>query len=338
MPVTATGDAGLRVAIAGAGLMGRWHAHAARRAGARLVAVIDPDPARSAGIAAKATKVLTRADDLDAVDVLHICTPTGTHGALIELAAQRGWHVLAEKPLAESEQETTRLMTLADGAGTLLCPVHQYAFERSVETILRDLDRVGRPHMVELAFFSAGAAGRDVTSLAGFAADILPHPVSILQRLLGRPLPGPGDWAASRSAPATYQMSCTAGEVAVRITISLAARPTRASLAVIGDQGSFEADLFHDYAVFRDGRASRRGKIVRPFADASAHLGHASFNLLGRALRRETAYPGLATLCRRFYGAVQGLVAIPITREQVAEGARLRDHFLAMNGPEHSPR
>ncbi len=321
----------IRVAIAGAGLMGRWHADAARRAGAHLVAVIDPDldrAARLAGGRARAMAGLDQLADADRPDILHVCTPAGTHADLIEGAALRGIHVFAEKPLAENIAETRRLLALADDAGIRLCPVHQYAFQRSIETVLRDGGRAGRPHLVELAFFSAGAAGRGAAEFPRIAADILPHPLSILQRLFAAPLPGAAAWRVAVIAPASYEMACTVDETAVRITISLAARPTCATLTLWGDGGAFVADLFHDYVMFRPGHASRASKITRPFGDALAHLRHASANIAGRAIRGEHAYPGLQALCRQVFATVRDAGAVPITPDQVVEVAELRDHFL----------
>lgn len=327
----AQGTEKIRVAIAGAGLMGRWHADAARRAGADLVAVIDPDLGRAARIAGGRARTVADLDqlaDADRPDILHVCTPTGTHARLIEHAALRGIHVFAEKPLAEDVRETRRLLGLADSAGIKLCPVHQYAFQRSIETLLRDRGRAGQPLLVELAFFSAGAAGRGLAELPHVAADILPHPLSILQRIFGGSLPGAAAWRAGAIAPGSYEMACTVGETAVRITISLAARPTCATLTLWGDGGAFVVDMFHDYTVFRQGHASRGSKITRPFGDALAHLRRASVNIAGRAIRGERAYPGLRALCGQVFAAVQGAGALPITPDQIIEVAELRDHFL----------
>lgn len=321
-----------RVAIAGAGLMGRWHAHAARRAGARVVAAADPDTARAAGLAPAAYPDLVALLAATRPDVLHLCTPTATHGPLVRLALAQGVHAFAEKPLATDLTETRALVDAAATAGIRLCPVHQYAFQSCVETILRDRDRIGDPVLVELAFFSAGAEGQPAAALPGIAADILPHPLSILQRLFPGPLPDAALWQIAQPGAGTFALQVGIGGALVRITLSLTARPTRATLDLHGTSGAFTADLFHGYAFFRDGTASRRSKLTRPLRDGAGHLGHAALNLAGRALRFEPAYPGLVALCARVYASLDGHTPAPIPPAQILEVAALRDDFIARTG------
>ena len=315
--------------IAGAGLMGRWHAHAARRAGGQVVAVADPDATRAARLASATYRDLPEMLAATTPDLLHLCTPTATHGALLRLAADRGVPAFAEKPLAANLAETRALLGAAEAAGTWLCPVHQYAFQSSIETILRDRGRIGDPVLIELAFYSAGAAGQPDAAHPGIAADILPHPLSILQRLCPGPLPAATDWQMGQSGTGTFTLQTVIAGALVRITLSLTARPTRATLDFYGTRGAFAADLFHDYAFFRDGTATRRSKMTRPFRDGARHLGHAALNLAGRALRGETAYPGLIALCARVYASLDGRTPVPIPARQIIEVAALRDHFIA---------
>lgn len=327
-----TGAAPLRVAIAGAGLMGRWHAHAARRAGALVIAAADPDRGRAARLAPATYADLGALLADTTPDLLHLCTPTATHGTLLRQAAAHGVHAFAEKPLAADLAETRALLDGAAAAGTQLCPVHQYAFQAGIETILRDRHRIGEAVLIDLAFFSAGAVGRPAADLAGIAADILPHPLSIVQRLCTGPLPAAPLWQIAQPGPGTFALQTALGSALVRITLSLTARPTRATLDLFGTSGAFTADLFHGYTFFRDGTASRRSKLTRPLRDGAGHLGHAAVNLAGRAWRRELAYPGLAALCARVYASVEGRGPAPIPPAQILEIAALRDDFIARTG------
>ena len=107
-----------RVAIAGAGLMGRWHADAAARAGGRVVGVCDPNYEAAASLAkrAAATHVEMDLDTLLAKatpDVVHICTPLLSHAQLSERALLASADAIVEKPLAASAAETARLLALA---------------------------------------------------------------------------------------------------------------------------------------------------------------------------------------------------------------------------------
>ena len=320
------------VAILGAGLMGRWHAHAARRLGARVIAVADPDADRARALAGPDVPIFADPEALFGAvrpTVVHLCSPSASHGAIIRAAIAQGIHVFAEKPLAADAKETRELCDLAQGAHVLLCPVHQYAFQPALERIIAQQHRIGAMELIEMRYFSAGAVGAAAKDLPRIAADILPHPIAIAQRLWPeRPLDAL-DWHVTSVGTAGWQMTAAVGAVTLRITLSLAARPTEASLVLYGDKGAWEADLFHGYARFRDGIASRRSKALRPFGDALSVLRHASVNMAGRALRREPAYPGLRALTAAFYAAIAGRGAAPIGVDQAIAVAVLRDFFLS---------
>ena len=330
-----------KVAILGAGLMGRWHAHSARRLGAQIVAFADPDQDRARSVAGSGIPVFASAEALFAAvapDVAHLCSPSASHGQIVRVAIAKGIHVFAEKPLAADAAETRDLCEQAKAKHVQLCPVHQYAFQASVERIIAQRHRIGRPELVDMRFFSAGAVGADDDARPGIAADILPHPIAIAQRLWPEQSLDQVDWSVSPIGSAGWQITAEVEAVTLRITLSLAARPTEASLAFHGDKGAWETDLFHGYARFRDGKATRRSKTLRPFDDAASMLKHASANLTGRTLRRELAYPGLRSLLAAFYASVTSGGPPPIGFEEAIAVADIRDRFLAQTALNKTPR
>jgi predicted dehydrogenase len=130
----ATRDHGpLRVAVAGTGFIGVVHAHAARRAGARLVGVAASSAQRAREAAqalgaergfADAESLVTAAD----VDVVHICTPNHLHAPLARAALAAGKHVICEKPLAVGAAQAAELVQAADAAGTVATVPFVYRF------------------------------------------------------------------------------------------------------------------------------------------------------------------------------------------------------------------
>ncbi len=70
----------------------------------------------------------TVVDSLEAAlagaDVVDVCTPTGTHPALVAAAAAAGAHVLCEKPLALSLAEALEMVEVCRTAGVQLYPGH----------------------------------------------------------------------------------------------------------------------------------------------------------------------------------------------------------------------
>ena len=324
----------LRTAIVGAGLMGRWHSHAVARVGSRVAVVVDPDERAAAALARRhpGARVAMRLDGvLEDVDVAHVCTPTGTHSAVTEQAIAAACHVLVEKPLADDAAETSRLLALADASGVLLCPVHQFVFQRGVQDAIRRAAVLAPIQHVQITICSAGAATLDPAARDRVTWEILPHALSLLVRL------DPGEWGdwrvltpragelrvmgiANARRRADREGGTTAG-----ITISMGGRPPRNELQVIGAGGTVEADLFHGFSVSESPQVSRWRKASRPFGRAARGLLGAGGNLARRAIDRELAYPGLTELVRRFHAAAAGLGPPPIPRAEVLVIARQLD-------------
>ena len=109
------------------------------------------------------------------------------------------------------------------------------------------------------------------------------------------------------------------------ITVSMAGRPTRNELQVIGAGGTVEADLFHGFSVSESPQVSRWRKASRPYVRAARGLLAAGGNLAHRAIEREVAYPGLTDLVRRFHCAAAGVEPSPIPPAETLAVARQLD-------------
>ncbi|HBB33672.1 MAG TPA: oxidoreductase [Cyanobacteria bacterium UBA8803] len=130
-----------RIAILGAG---RWGTHLVRNFGehpdADLVAVVDPHSER---LAALRERLNLKADVIWAtaweevrtsteIDAVVIATPAVTHYPLIQDALERGYHVLAEKPLTLKVAECLELCRLAQQQQRQLMVDHTYLFHPAV--------------------------------------------------------------------------------------------------------------------------------------------------------------------------------------------------------------
>lgn len=326
---------GLGAIVVGAGLMGRHHARAAALAGASIVAVVDENREAAIALAASWSGAIAETDLAGALgsagaDVAHICTPLATHGPISDAVADAGLHALIEKPLATTAQETRRIHESFKAKGKLACPAHQYAFQRSVRDAAAWLTGAGALRRIAFDICSAGAAnGLDPDEVI---ADILPHPLSMVQKLLpSAELAGLG-WACIRSAPGEWLVSAPVEDAVLVIQLSMNGRPTRFMTRITADGGTMELDNFHDFAVSWPGKVSRGAKIVQPFQRGGLGLLAAGKNLAARAARREFAYPGLQTLVGEFYRAALsgGTVLPPITPEQSIAISEARDRILAL--------
>lgn len=118
-----------RVAVVGAGAMGRRHANVyTALPNAELVAICDSrlDAAEEAAKAysAQAFGSIEEALSKAEIDVVDICTPTPTHLECIKAAAGAGKHVCCEKPLARSISQAMEAARLCEEAGVTLFVAH----------------------------------------------------------------------------------------------------------------------------------------------------------------------------------------------------------------------
>lgn len=115
------------VVVVGAGFMGTNHARVlSALQGARLAAMVDPDPARGRLAAAEfGCDYAASIEDVAAqVDAAIIATPTDTHRSVGAKALARGWHILVEKPFAPSVGEAEELVAAANDARRTLAVGH----------------------------------------------------------------------------------------------------------------------------------------------------------------------------------------------------------------------
>jgi predicted dehydrogenase len=329
-------DTFLRVGIVGAGLMGRWHADVARRSGARVAAIMDPDLERAARLSARHSKVgifpdlETMLEQVE-LDVLHICSPGPTHYPIASTAIDAGLHVLIEKPISPMAADTERLFDRAGKHGKLVCPVHQFMFQDGVLKAKELLPRVGRLIHLEATMCSAGGADLPAAELDQIVADVLPHPLSLLQMFLSRKL-SPERWVIVRPGEGELRVLGETGNATFGFFLSMNARPTTNSLRIVGTEGTIHLNLFHGYGFLEPGQVSRSRKIIHPFALSTRSLTAATINLCRRALRQETAYPGLRRLVAAFYESVQTGSPSPIPAEDTILVARVRDHIIRSAG------
>lgn len=323
-----------RTIIVGAGLMGRYHAAATRHVGSTVVAVVDRDIDRACSLARQYRGALGFAD-LDAAlehtkpRIGHVCTPIDSHRPLADTLAASGIHALIEKPMALNTRETRLLLEKFSETGAIVCPVHQYAFQRSVEQAIRALPLLGSLRRIGFDIRSAGG-GSDTGGQDGIAAEILPHPLSIIQRLLPGIDIGAAGWILQRSAPGEWLASAHSNGVMLSIAISMGGRPTRFATTVSGTHGTVELDNFHDFAVMLSGKVSRSAKVAQPFVHSGRSLALAAVNLAGRSIRGEHAYPGLRALTYRFHRATEAPASLepPVTPIEALAAAIARDTLL----------
>ncbi|UWQ16439.1 Gfo/Idh/MocA family protein [Jannaschia sp. M317] len=135
-----------RLLLAGTGLIGTRHqAHIEAHPDLVLAGIIDPDPARRAH---PTVPGFASIDDVDvAADGIVLATPTGSHAPLTIAAARRGWHVLVEKPVADTLENADAMIAAADAAGVKVLVGHHRRHHPRVAKLQAVLasGRLGQP-------------------------------------------------------------------------------------------------------------------------------------------------------------------------------------------------
>jgi UDP-N-acetyl-2-amino-2-deoxyglucuronate dehydrogenase len=157
-PVT---DRKVRFALAGCGRIAANHFEALSRhaAHAELVAVCDVEPQALQAAAAR-----TGATGFDhygemlaqtQADCIVLATPSGLHPAQATEAAQAGFHVMTEKPMATRWADGLAMVKACDEAGVHLFVVKQNRRNRTLQLLRQAIDgrRFGRIHMVTINVF-----------------------------------------------------------------------------------------------------------------------------------------------------------------------------------------
>ena len=319
----------IRAAIAGAGLMGFWHAQSIARVGGEVAAVCDVDDAAARSLANrfKSAHASTRLEDVleqEKIDILHICTPLSSHFELAATALSRGTHVLIEKPMTPHCAETEQLYARAADNRVLLCPVHQLPFQRGVRRALAELGKIGQLRHFEAIFCSAGGAGGSREELDQIVAEILPHPLSLMQLFAPATL-SEKPWVVTRPAPGEFRATLTAQGICFSILISMNSRPTASALRLLATAGTIYVDLFHGFCVVEPGTVSQWRKIIHPFDFSLRMLTAAGLNIFQRGLAWDLAYPGLRPLIQRFYAAIASGEQAPIPRDDAIQIASVWD-------------
>lgn len=127
-------------AIIGGGMIAGVHAAAiAQMPNARIAAVYDPVPSCAQAFATKygcnAVNSLEALLADEEIEIVNICTPSGTHAEIAIAAAKAGKHVVVEKPLAITSESADAVVEAQKKYGVRICVISQLRFSESVQAL-----------------------------------------------------------------------------------------------------------------------------------------------------------------------------------------------------------
>ena len=145
----------MKIAVIGAGHMGRYHAEKlARLPGVELAAVVDPDPARA--------QISDFRKVLGNVQAAVIAVPTHLHHEVACACLEKGLHVLVEKPLAATLEQADEIVSLAKKRHLVLQVGHVQRYSAAFQALAQRVDKALYIDAERLAGFKQRGAEVDV--------------------------------------------------------------------------------------------------------------------------------------------------------------------------------
>lgn len=148
----------VRLAILGAGHIGRRHAACAQQVSeATVTAVWSRTPSSAArlghDIGARTLANLSELHDADDVDAVIVCTPSAYHVEPALAGLQAGKHVICEKPLARTLEQADQIRAAAEEAGLGLYVAHVVRFFPSFRQLHDQVvaGTVGQPAVIRMS-------------------------------------------------------------------------------------------------------------------------------------------------------------------------------------------
>lgn len=337
------GPAPTRVAVVGAGAMGRHHLRVYRELeSARLVGVSDADAAvaeRAAeryGIAAHVghAALLER----ERPEAVSVAVPTNDHYDVVMTALRAGCHVLVEKPVASTLAQARDMIAEADRRGLVLTVGHIERFNPAVIELRRrleagELGRLFQLHARRLGPFPARI--RDV----GVVVDLATHDLDLM-RWLGRSEPVRLYAETSREIHTTNEDLMSglvrfANDSVGVLEINWLTPTKIRELTVTGERGMFRVDYLTQDLYYYENPVATDGR----WAPMSLLRGGVDEGSMTRfALRRREP---LATELDAFLAAARGEAPAVVTGEDGLAALRLalaliesaRSHAAVCPGP-----
>ncbi|MFT7309619.1 MAG: putative dehydrogenase [Paracoccaceae bacterium] len=145
----------IKAAILGTGFIGGVHTQMLRRAGVQVRGMLGSSPQRGkAGAAAHglahAYASLDEVLNDDAIDVVHVTTPNHAHYEQVMAVLAAGKHIICEKPLAMTSDQSAKMVAQADSSGKVCAVCYNirfYPLNQQAHGMVQAGD-VGTPHFI----------------------------------------------------------------------------------------------------------------------------------------------------------------------------------------------
>ncbi|GGF62861.1 Predicted dehydrogenase [Mameliella alba] len=259
----------IRVGLIGAGYIADWHADALRATpGVEVTAVCDMRESAARALAeplgARVFTTVTELIDSKACDAVHILTPPNIHKDIATQCLTGGLHVLVEKPVAESGDETDSIHRAAVEANRKFHPGHNFlglpSYVRMKEALAAgDYGRVSSAEITWALPLAPLRSGPFNLWLLRQPKNLLlelgPHLVAFAQDLFGdmeilhahatHPVMLPGE----DPRPQGFRILARAGQVEITFTLAMVETIDDRSVTLRGSSARARLDFAQDVLV-----------------------------------------------------------------------------------------
>ncbi len=346
----------LRAAVIGCGAIAHEHLPCiVNSSRARLVAVCDQSAALTNAAAERFgadSSFVELAAMLETAkpDVVHVLTPPHTHDPIVREILAAGSHVICEKPMTGTEQDSAALLDAAAAAGRVLQESRNLLFNDPVIAlqniiaegrlgqvveceVLLSLDFLGGP------FGDPNLSGPAVRLPGGAVHDFIPHLVYLFLKLAN----------ATEASSVTGVLSNRSGNrragfdfldalveadgVRGRLRIATDTAPDAFRVIVRGTAATAETDLYNPF--MRIEGAPNAGKRA-PLGQMTGGIGLIKAGVVGlrNKIMQHGTMHGLPRMIEAIYDALRQGTPPPFTREDMLATARLTDRLVALGAPE----
>jgi len=237
----------MRFGLIGLGQMGRHHARVLSEAeGVEFVGAVDPsgDPHR----ALRAGVLFEEVDELleAGIDAAVVAVPTRQHHEVGIRLAEAGIATLIEKPVADSVTRAKELQAAFESNAVLGAVGHVERFNSALQEMKRRLVDGDLGRVISISTERVGPFPHRVQDV-GVVKDLATHDIDIAAWIGGAPFADvSGQLAHKMGRPHEDLVVATgrlANDVVVSLNVNWLTPVKRRTVSVLGDKGSFVADL-----------------------------------------------------------------------------------------------
>jgi predicted dehydrogenase len=317
----------------------------------RLAAVCDQSPATVAFAAGRfgASESYTDVSAMLAEarpDVVHVLTPPASHYPLVIQCLDAGAHVICEKPMTPSADETVALVDHAQRRGLHLVESRNLLFNDGIIALdrlvadrtighVREVDVLLSLDLTQSVFGDLNLEGPGIALPGGAVHDFLPHLCYLflhfaedatevgvqgsLDNLSGNPRVGSDH----------LDVLLMSGRTRGRLRIASDLKPEMFRVVVRGTDGHAEIDLYHPF--LRVQRRTDSGKWA-PLEQlrSGMRLSRAGMSNLKDKVLQKGTYHGMPRMLAAIYQSIADNKAPPVSAADIVSTARLVDRIVAL--------